>query len=370
MTHFLKLLHTKVRCCILLAFFITGCIGSCLAQGQEKQYTAPVLTDAHSWSMILLPDPQTYVKFKRNQPIFELMTNWISENIQPLNIQMVLCTGDLVEQNNILMPAGQNGNQASLEQWQAVSQSFNELDGKVPYIAATGNHDYGFKSAENRHTQYNTYFPGNKNAKSQALLKEVGLDMNDQPSLTNAAYEFISPKGIKYLFMVLEFAPRDETLTWAKQVVDKPIYAHHRVVLLTHSYLNAQNTHIVSEGYKLNNPNYGKAIWEKLVKPSKNIVLVFSGHIGAPNDEKAHIAFRTDTNAGGKKVQQMTFNAQALGGGWHGNGGDGWLRILEFLPDGKTIKVKTFSPLFAISPSTQYLAWRTKDYDEFSFKLD
>ena len=30
--------------------------------------------------------------------------------------------------------------------------------------------------------------------------------------------------------------------------------------------------------------------------------------------------------------------------------GDGWLRIMEFMPDGKTIKIKTFSPFFAISP--------------------
>lgn len=40
----------------------------------------------------------------------------------------------------------------------------------------------------------------------------------------------------------------------------------------------------------------------------------------------------------------MMFNAQTEGGGWHGNGGDGWLRIMEFMPDGKTIKIKTFSP--------------------------
>ncbi|GAA4806613.1 metallophosphoesterase [Olivibacter ginsenosidimutans] len=337
---------------------------------QKKDYTVPALSDANSWSMILLPDPQTYVKFTRNQPIFELMTSWIGENIKPLNIQMVLCTGDLVEQNNILAPDGQNGNQASLEQWRSVAHSFSRLDGKVPYIAATGNHDYGFKSAENRATNYNTYFPVDKNLKSQALLKEVGADINGQPSLTNAAYELISPHGIKYLFVVLEFAPHDSTLTWAKKVVNKPAYASHRVVVLTHSYLNAKNEHIEKEGYKVENANYGKAIWEKLVKPSKNIVLVFSGHIGAPDDERAHIAFRTDINAAGKKVQQMTFNAQALGGGWHGNGGDGWLRILEFLPDEKRVHVKTFSPLFAISPATQHLAWRRNDYDEFSFSLD
>jgi hypothetical protein len=46
----------------------------------------------------------------------------------------------------------------------------------------------------------------------------------------------------------------------------------------------------------------------------------------------------------------MVFNAQALGGGWYGNGSEGWLRILEFLPDGKTVKVKTFSPFLLSHP--------------------
>jgi hypothetical protein len=66
----------------------------------------------------------------------------------------------------------------------------------------------------------------------------------------------------------------------------------------------------------------------------------------------------------------MTFNAQAMGGGWFGNGGDGWLRYLEFLPDGKTVKVKTFSPLFAISPATQKLAYKKEKNQEFEFTLD
>ncbi|MDB4668291.1 hypothetical protein OAF06_05905 [Akkermansiaceae bacterium] len=44
----------------------------------------------------------------------------------------------------------------------------------------------------------------------------------------------------------------------------------------------------------------------------------------------------------------MLFNAQGLGGGSkkEGNGGDGWLRLLTFEPDGKTMTVRTFSPLF------------------------
>ncbi len=333
-------------------------------------YQAPALSDPQSWSMVLLPDPQTYVKFARNQPVFDLMTAWIQENTDALHLKMVLCTGDLVEQNNFLNPNGANGNQPSKSQWEAVSAAFDRLNGRVPYLTATGNHDYGFVSAENRHTFYNDYFPVDKNFLNQKLLRDVGFDGDHNPSLTNATYEMTTPYGKKLLFMVLEFAPRDAVLEWALKVVNQDKYTDHSVILLTHSYLNSKSAHIETEGYPLKDRNYGKAVFDKLVQPSKNIRMVFSGHIGVPNDIMGHIGFRTDKNAAGKTVSQMVFNAQALGGGWHGNGGDGWLRILEFLPDGNTVKVKTFSPLFAISPSTQHLAWRTEAHDEFAFTMD
>jgi hypothetical protein len=337
---------------------------------QNTQFKEPTLSAPDSWSMILLPDPQTYVKFDYNQPLLELMTAWIVRYQEKLNIQMTLCTGDLVEQNEYPNPDGINGNQPSISQWKSEARAFSRLDGKIPYILATGNHDFGIVSAENRQTNYDRYFPVDKNPLNQKLLRNVGMGIDHKPSLTNATYEFISPQGKKFLILVLEFAPRDEILEWAKITVEQEKYAGHTVIFLTHSYLDTNSQHIVQEGYRLPGPNYGAAIWRKLVQPSKNILLVLSGHIGEQHNAKAHVAFRTDTNVAGKKVQQMTFNAQALGGGWHGNGGDGWLRILEFLSDGKTIRVKTFSPLFAISPTTWQYAWRIEPYDEFSFSLD
>lgn len=336
----------------------------------QEKFDAPKLSDPNSWTMIILPDPQTYVKFERNQGILELMTGWISEQIDSMNIKMVLCTGDLVEQNEMLVPDNANGNQTSRNQWLAVSRAFNRLDGKVPYVLAAGNHDFGYKSAENRNSNYDKYFPAHKNASNTPLLSAAGKNLDGKPTLENAAFEFVSPMGRKFLFMNLEFAPRDTIIQWAKEVTAQKKYADYTVAVLTHSYLNSKNEHIEKENYPLTDTNYGKAIWEKLIKPSQNIQLVFSGHIGSPNDFKAHVAFRTDKNAAGKKVNQMTFNAQALGGGWQGNGGDGWLRILEFLPDGKTVKVHTFSPYFAISPSTRHLAWQKDSYNEFSFVLD
>lgn len=130
--------------------------------GQET-YEPPKLSSEDSWSMIIIPDPQTYVKFGRNQPLFELMTAWISENIDPLNIEMVLCVGDLVEHNEMINPDGKFGNQPSKLQWESVSRAFERLDGRVPYITALGNHDYGYMNIENRKSNFNKYFPVDKN---------------------------------------------------------------------------------------------------------------------------------------------------------------------------------------------------------------
>jgi hypothetical protein len=350
----------------IFIFFFSLLSASIFAQ----QYKKPALSSKDSWSMILVPDPQTYVKFERNQPLFDLMTAWISENVDSLNIKMVLCTGDLVEQNEIAVADNINGNQPSTAQWLSVSKAFSRLDGKVPYVTAAGNHDFGYKNVENRKSNFHKYFPPEKNFLNQKILRDAGQNIDGVPTLENAAFELTAPSGKKFLIISLEFAPRDTTIEWAKKVAALPKYKDHIGVVLTHSYLNAQNEHIVKERYPVKDANYGAAMWEKLVKPSKNIQMVFSGHIGAPDNIAAHIGYRTDVNAGGKKVHQMVFNAQALGGGWHGNGGDGWLRILEFMPDGKTVKVKTFSPLFAISPSTRQFAWRTSAADEFTFALD
>lgn len=57
-------------------------------------------------------------------------------------------------------------------------------------------------------------------------------------------------------------------------------------------------------------------------------------------------------------------------GGWQGNGGDGWLRWMEFMPDKRAVKIKTFSPFFAISPTTQQFAWEREAYNEFEILLD
>ncbi|WP_455639908.1 metallophosphoesterase [Parabacteroides sp.] len=327
------------------------------------------LADKNSFSMILLPDPQSYIKFDANQPLFELQTAWVVNNMDSLNIKGVLCTGDLVEQNEIRIPDGVNGNQTSEEQWKAASRAFERLDNKVSYVICTGNHDYGYEKSENRLCHFPDYFPSERNSCWKKSLVEVGNNYKDIPTLENAAYEFETDTWGKILVISLEFAPRDEAIAWAKKVTEKPKYKDHKVILLTHSYLTWDGKRHVKENYKVSPANYGEAIWQKLVYPSSNICMVLCGHECEIAGYKDNVSFRIDKNAAGKEIPQMMFNAQTADGQWHGNGGDGWLRILEFMPDGQTIQVKTFSPLFALSPLTSDKAWRTESYDQFDITI-
>ncbi len=347
----------------------------------QQPYQKPALENKDSWSLIMIPDLQNYAKWSRNQPIMDLMTAWIADNIDTLNIKMVMCVGDLV-QNNEKLATDYDGDQSTQRQWEAVSKAFAKLDGRVPYIAATGNHDYSVDRNGKRSSRYGEFFTVDRNHLNHKYLVQNTRSEDGQQTLENAAYEIKGLHGKNYLFMTLEFGPRDTVLTWAKKVAALEQYKDHRIIIMTHSYLNNKDQHIAGavrwifwEPYNINNQiqkaphvtlplaNNGKQIFTKLVQPSRNIEMVLSGHISGEG-------YRKDNNAAGKPVHQILFDSQSLGGGSRsGNGGDGWLRILEFMPDGKTVKVKTFSPLFGISPTSQHAAYMTDARNEFTIQF-
>ena len=131
--------------------------------------------------------------------------------------------------------------------------------------------------------------------------------------MENAAFEFTSPQGRKFLLLTLG-CPRDTVLAWAKKITAQELYKNHTGIILTHSYLNADNEQIRKENYNITDGNYGAAIWHKLVQPSSNIQLVFSGHIGKPDNAREHVGFRTDKKCSGEKSKPD--GIQCTGNGW------------------------------------------------------
>ena len=304
----------------LLGLFLT-------AQAQDRA-DQQHLDNPDSFSMILLGDPQGYTKYDINQPLFDLCTAWIADNIDNLHIKAVLCTGDLVEQNENIVRNRKMLNQTSREMWEAASNAFKRLDNKVPYIISPGNHEYGYQHAENGMTHFPEYFPFERNTAWREICVSAFPNRSGIASLENAAFELEDAHWGKILILTTEFAPRDEVLNWAKELIEKPQYADHTVIFMTHSFLREKSAERTdNESYTISPRNWGKAVWEKLIQPSANIRFVICGHTGKPGEFENSVAYRVDENAAGKDVHQMMFNVQVLGGGWEGNGGDGWLRI-------------------------------------------
>lgn len=338
-----------------------------------------------SFTMVMVPDPQSYTKFAGTQPLFDLQTAWIAENIGNLNIMAALVTGDMVEQNGKLTNLGEpnpaNGNRTSRQQWQAASHAFSYLDGRLPYILAQGNHDVGTWAAESRHSLQPEFFYPERNITWEKCLVSTTANWQGVNTMENAAYEFDTPAWGKLLVIAFEFAPRDEVLQWAAGLINSDRYRDDRVIILTHSMLRHNGEILESENYKLTPRNWPRQVWDKLIAPSKNIDLVLCGHTGVPPsfpddaatpadvDYSTNCAFREEPAADGRRIPIMMFNSQTGDGEWFGNGGDCWMRLLEFLPDGETVSVRTFSPLFAQSKLTGHIAWRDTPIDRFTFKV-
>ena len=368
-----------------LLFTALFCLNSVWAQSPKAEPIIPVyptLQSEGSFSMIMVPDPQSYTKFAANQPLFDLQTAWIAQNIKRLNIKAALFTGDMVEQNGKItskpLPNPHNGDQTGRQQWEAVSRALSRLDNRLPYVVAQGNHDIGHITATDRHTIAPEYIYPERNIKFEDCLVSTCANFEGVHTMENSAYEFRTETWGNLLVITFEFAPRDEVLAWAKQLIESNEYKNHKVIIITHSWLDTAGNRIANEGYTVRPWNVPENIWKKLVYESKNISLILCGHTGdapkiaknvANTNYKPTSSIRIDKAADGRDIPQMMFNSQQGDGDWNGNGGDCWLRILEFKPDGKTISVRTFSPLFALSRLTQHLAWRKAEYDEFDIVI-
>jgi hypothetical protein len=134
------------------------------------------------------------------------------------------------------------------------------------------------------------------------------------------------------LVLSLEWEPRPETVAWANAVAALPQYANHTAVLLTHAYLQGNNTRYTNSDVPADSS--GSELWSNLVSQHENFEMVVNGHFGGDGQ-----GYLQSTAAAGNKVNQLFFNTQ-----FETQGGNGWIQLLEFLQDGKTVRVRTYSP--------------------------
>ena len=312
------------------------------------------------WTIAVLPDTQSSYYFPPS--FFAAETQWIADYRDREGIAFVLHEGDIVD-----TPGDTN-------QWAAARANMGLLDGKVPYVLAAGNHDFGSTAGEPRSTLINQYFS------FADLVQTATFGGAFESGHRENAY-YLMPGGSRtWIVIALEFSPRPEVVNWADQVLTA--YQDLPAIIVTHAYLYSDGqrydhvgracqfsgdcTSLTPPGSNpqcwnpicyLGDGTDGEMLWNSLVKSHSNIVFVFSGHVAnaAPFDAARLSSTRPD----GTVCHQMLADFQADGA----TGGDGYFRLLRIWRDGR-VQVRTFSPY--VDPAKAF--W-TDDRNQFDLQI-
>ena len=319
--------------------------------------------DLEPFTLIALPDTQTYVCCGgRYDDIAVAQTEWIVDSLNRLDIDFVTHEGDLVDKANVD------------QEWQDADRMMDVLDGRVPYSVAMGDHDYYPEEVHDGDTSnFRKYF---------GESRYEGYDWYGGAGPRNLShYQLFDGGGVEFLHIALEWEAPSDALNWAEGVLED--HPNMPTIITTHAYLRdgiqgrtTQTEACVDlEGDECRDPGNardaasGEKIFQTLVKPYPQVFMVLNGHYHDqgrrtdnpdkancdPNDgfdDRYEARLRCDngeyrqvsTNSAGSKVYEMLANYQS-----YENGGNGWLRIIKFLPGGGAnrldrIKVETYSP--------------------------
>ena len=182
------------------------------------------------------------------------------------------------------------------------------LDGVVPYGMGPGNHDC------RRHTTISS---------SPSRATRAAWYGGHYRTTNDNNYQLFSAGGIDFVIVHLEFCPSAAAVAWADSVFKA--YPDRIGILTTHAYLGAsaeRTTHGCGSTQYL---------WDGLAVPNPNLHFMLSGHV--------HAESRRVDIANGQPVFQMLADYQD-----RASGGEGWLRILRFVPADNKVYVQTYSP--------------------------
>jgi 3',5'-cyclic AMP phosphodiesterase CpdA len=290
----------------------------------------PPRPEKGAFTVAVLPDTQNYSERFPEQ--FLAQTSWIVESRRDRNIAAVLHLGDITNNN-------------APGEWENAAQAMSQLDGQVPYFFVPGNHDYSAGGVcKDRTTRLNDYFP----VKKFRDLPTFGGTYDQEPDRMENSYHLFTASGRDFLVLALEFGPRADVIRWANQVA--AMHKQRAAILITHAYMYFDDTRYdwAKLGAKQNwSPHSyavakatdqdvadGEQLWQQLVSKHNHFTLTLNGHV--LNDGLGRLASASPT---GREVHQVLVNFQMKP-----QGGDGWLRLLEFRADGKTVQSYDYSP--------------------------
>lgn len=284
-----------------------------------------------SWTLAVFPDSQSLTE--HHPEVFIRQAEWVAAHKQSHDIRFVIHLGDITDNNRP-------------RQWTHAKAAMDVLKrAGIPYSLLPGNHDLGENGkCLDRSTLLNDFF------KPADYANSASVAYFEPEKLENSAHGFATPHG-DFLVISTEFAPRDPVIAWAND--QAAAHPDHTIIFATHAYLYSDDTRFDREKFgdqqkwnpltfpiaKLEPVNDGEAIWQKLLSRHANIRFALNGHV--LNDGAGRMV---SPGKAGQNVHQILSNYQ------HGvkpdrpfHGG-GYFRLMQFLPDRKTVRVKTYSP--------------------------
>ncbi|MGF1581951.1 MAG: LamG-like jellyroll fold domain-containing protein [Gemmataceae bacterium] len=320
------------------SLFVAGiALTTCLGLGmivRTDSHKPPPFTPG-SETIVVIPDTEGYTS-RRPQQFIDMM-KWVAAQQKARNITYLLHVGDVTNNN-------------TKREWENARKSFDVIEGKLRYVLAAGNHDYDHTPG--RLTHMNDYF-------KVAELKKWSTfgDVYEKGKLENH-YQLMKIQGRDWIVLSLEMGPRKKVIEWANNVLAK--HKNRLAIILTHGYLyynNQRYNHLMGRQRATPYNFYGEGadgeqLWNQLVRRHSNVMMVICGHLSA-----GYVGYRNDEGDYGNAVHQMMVDYENL------RGGRGFLRLLEFQPDKKTVQVRTYSPL------TGEKNPRDPKLEEFSFRL-
>ena len=268
-------------------------------------------TATPNFTLVALPDTQNYTTLTGGATTFNAQTQWVVDNRSAQNIVYVAHLGDITESGDT---------DTTDNQWVIADTAMSKLEmgtsdptDDVPFGLVVGNHDVNGGTARFENHFGVTRFSGRSYYGGHYGSNNVN------------SYTLFNTGGLKFIMLNLQCtgsAPPAELLTWADGLLKAN--ADRRAIVTCHELINTGNPGTWVNG------GGGQAVYEAL-KGNPNLFLMLGGHV--PGEGQ-----RQDTY-NGNTVYSLLSDYQS-----RTNGGNGWLRVLQFLPSQNQIQVKTYSP--------------------------
>ncbi|WP_168201394.1 LamG-like jellyroll fold domain-containing protein [Qingshengfaniella alkalisoli] len=292
-----------------------------------------------AYTIAILPDTQDYTSNGSIAQSFLDMTGWLADNAANKGIGFVTHVGDITQW-------------ATDSQFTFAREAMDVLrDAGIPFSVLPGNHDIGAGGSSNvRDTDnYNEAF-------STSYMSEdatYGGVYDQEPDRYDNNYHlWDAPDGTGWIFLNLEFGPRDDVLRWADEILTE--FGDRKAMITTHSYNSFAGRHdplggpLEAEGagynYGLGNDAEGswdgEEIWRDVIASHPNVVFTAGGHIFGDGAETV-----VSYNDYGNAVYQFLVNYQngvANEANQGGGGGNGAIRLVTVDPENDAVYTETY----------------------------